>query len=136
MTLGKVVWGAVVVLGFALSAEAQSIDSYRIQYYAPGAAAPMQNETFTAAAAQCNQAPISSADTINPSRVSWADPNAAGRTCLYVPPTGATLFSLPVGSYEATLVAINSLGSSGESNRAPFSRAAVPSAPVGFRLIR
>lgn len=121
----------------AVQAQAPTIDSYQVRFYAPGAQQPMQQtENFPVAAVVCNQAPPVSPNTVNPTRYVWDDPAVAGRVCLHQEAQGGTLFALPVGSYEATIAAINTAGSSAESNRAPFSRQNVVAAPTGFKIVR
>lgn len=116
---------------------AQDITGYRIRYYAPGASAPMQQtDTFPAASVRCDQALPPPGTSVNPGTAYWDDPANAGRACMYTLPTGSALIAFPVGAYEATLTASNAAGESVESNRAPFSRAALPIAPKGFGLSR
>jgi len=127
---------ACLLLAVPLSAQTPITD-YRVRYYAPGATQPLQqDDPFPASAAQCNQAPPTGTNTVNPTRVVWDDPAVAGRVCIYTPAAGGALVSFPLGAYEGTLTAINSVGASGESARAPFSRAAAATAPSGLRFIR
>ena len=124
-------------VALASVASAQSITDYQLKYYAVGASAPTQTESFTAAAVTCNQTPPSAgASTVNPTKVSWDDPSTAGRACIYIAPAGAPLVSLPVGSFEGTLTAINAAGSSPESARVGFTRLAAPAVLSGLRLTR
>ena len=139
----------LIVLAFLLcvftpaSVFAQSdATSYRVNYYNPGATAPMQQtDVFPASEVQCNQAPPVNPSTVNPSRAVWTDvanstptaPKVCGRS---FPAVGTVLTAFPVGTYEATLVAINGAGESGESNRASFSRAALPAVRQGFGFTR
>lgn len=119
------------------SAQTGAPTDYRALYYQPGATQPMQqSDSFAATAAQCNQAPLVNPNTVNPTRFAWADLANAGRVCVAQVNQGGALFSLPVGPYEAVLVASNAAGASPESNRASFSRAAAPGAPQGFQLVR
>lgn len=120
----------------AVPARAQTVESYQIQHYAVGATAPVQTDTFPAAAASCDQPDPGPASTVNPTRVIFADPVNAGRFCVYAVASGSQLFSLPVGNYEGSLVAINQGGASGESSRAPFSRLNAPPVPTAFRFGR
>lgn len=121
-----------------VQAQTSPITDYLVKYYAPGAVAPLQmNDTFPASSVQCNQAaPGATTSTVNPTRIAWDDPNAAGRVCIYTPSGGAALLSFLVGAYEGTLTAINSVGASVESARAPFSRASAPAVPAGLRFTR
>lgn len=122
---------------FPLSGFAQTVDSYQVKYFNAGAAQPLQqSDAFPATAAVCNQAPPTPTNTINPTRLVWSDPANAGRVCIYTAPATSSLQSFPFGSYEGVLVAINATGSSPDSNRAPFSRLAAPSAPTGFSFTR
>ena len=117
---------------------AQTVDSYRLNYFNAGAAQPFQQtDAFPASAAQCNQAaPPVDAQVVNPNTAVWNDPANAGRVCVFALPTSGALASLPIpGSYEGTLTAINRVGVA-TSARAPFSREGVPAAPTGLRLIR
>ena len=117
-------------------ASAQAVESYQLRHYAVGATEPVQTDAFAAAAASCDQPDHGPASTVNPTRVIFADPNNAGRFCIYQFATGSPLFSLPVGNYEGALVAINQGGASGESPRAPFSRLSAPPVPTAFRYGR
>lgn len=119
-----------------VSGQTVTVDSYEIRYYAPGASAPTQSSTFAAAAATCNQPDPGPASSVNPTRAIWDDPNNAGRVCIQQFTAGDVLLSLPMGNYEAALVAVNQAGASGESPRGPFSRLALPPVPSGLRLGR
>ena len=113
------------------------IDSYQVRYYAPGAQAPLQqSDAFPSTSVQCNQVPPTILVTVNPTRLVWDDPAVPGRVCVMGLSGGSALVSFPVGNYEGTLAAINSAGSSPESGRAAFSRAATLSAPANFHLVR
>jgi hypothetical protein len=132
-----------LVVGCALVASvasAQAPTSYQANYYNVGAPSPLQSETFAASSAICNQAPISGASSVNPSRVVLNDTANAGKICVIADPAGGMLVSLPIGAtgsnYEGTLVAINAVGASAESARAPFSRGAAPPAPTGVLFVR
>ena len=120
---------------FAWAASAQTINSYELRAYAVGATAPIQTFTFPAVNTTCNVLPTLGG-FINPTTAEWDDPGNMGRVCRFIQGSG-TLFSVPIpGMYEATLVAVNTTGSSGESNRAPFERLDAPGAPSGLRLLR
>lgn len=126
-----------LLVGLSSTGWAQTADSYRLQYYNAGAPSPFQTDPFPATDVVCNQAPPPSFSTVNPNRVWWDDPSLPGRSCLWIPSPTANLFSVPVpGSYEGTLTAINVGGSSPESARVPFSRAAALPAPTGLSLGR
>lgn len=130
----------LLLLGLLLlpaAANAQVADNYTLRVYNQGAAAPLTTFTFVATATVCNQAPpVSTTSTVNPSRVVWNDINNAGKVCVWTDPGNGVLFSLPVGSFEGTLSAANSIGSSVESARVPFSRADAPSVPGSVRIVR
>lgn len=130
----------LLVLGMPLPALAQVptyFDTAQVKYYAPGATAPLtQSDAFLASAVLCNQAPVANPSTINPGRVTWDDPANVGRICVFVAPPAAALLAFPVGNYEATLSLSNAAGASADSARAPFSRLAVPAAPLNPRFIR
>lgn len=131
-----------VVLAFALlvplSTSAQSPPtSYEARFYIQGAPTPMSTFVFAASAAACSQpAPPGDAATVNPNRLVWDDTANPGQVCQYVAQAGDPLLSFPLGPYEGTLVAINQVGPSPESNRAPFARDAPTAAPTGYRVIR
>lgn len=129
-------WLALLLL-LPSSLSAQTIESYAAKYYATGASQPLQTETFTVAQVSCNLVPSPvGTPTVNPTRLEWDDPAVAGRVCRRVSAGSGSLPSLPFGSYEATLSAINAGGSSPESARSPFSRAVVaPGAPTGLRAV-
>lgn len=116
---------------------AQTPTDYVARYYVAGASAPVQTESFNAGAITCNLAPSPpGTSTVNPTRLEWDDIAVAGRVCRRTSAGSGSLPSLPFGSYEATLTASNAGGTSAESNRAPFSRAAVaPGAPTAFRVV-
>lgn len=126
----------LAALAAAVSAQTAPIDSYENRHYAAGAAAPTQTYTFPATATVCNQADPGSGVTVNPTRLIWDDPANPGRVCIHQFAAGSTLFSLPIGNYEGTLIAVNQGGASGESPRAPFSRLGPPSVPSGVRYGR
>jgi hypothetical protein len=126
-----------MVLAYASTSSAQSqITDYDLSTYAQGASAPIQTYTFSAADVTCNLPPTPSGSTVNPSRAEWDDPDNVGQACQWQDPGTGPLFSLPVGTYEGTLVARSLAGASEESNRAPFSREAVPAARTGLRFAR
>ena len=128
----------MMVLGVVLLAApafAQTPEAFTVSFYDQGASAPRSSHTFTASEAVCDQPALSSTSAVNPTTLVWDDPQRAGRTCRWSDQGSGPIFALPVGfSYEATLRASNVAGSSGESNRAPFSRLGVPAAPANFRV--
>lgn len=120
-----------------LGAAQSPATSYVAKYYQQGATAPVQSETFQVAATVCNLvAPPATASTVNPTKLVWDDPTNVGKVCQFVEPTSGPLFSVPLGTYEATLTAVNSAGSSAESNRAPFSKVAAPGTPVNLKAVQ
>ena len=135
MGLGLVLLG---MFGSMTDVRAQvvPVDSYELRYYAPGAAAPTQTETFPGAAAVCDLPEPTGTVTVNPTRAYFSDINRAGRWCMISFAQNGVVASSPVGNYEATIVLTNAGGASGESPRAPFSRLAVPPAPVELRFGR
>jgi hypothetical protein len=134
----KTVIAVLVVLGCAWPASAQTVDSYLAKYFLPGAQLPIQTETFLATSTLCNQANPPSLNTVNPVKLVWDDPANAGKVCIFTDAANGPLHSLPIpGTYEGTLVAVNNVsGPSGDSNRAPFTSAAVIAAPANFRIGR
>ena len=116
------------------------IDGYRLNIYTgTGAAAPTTFLDFPIASIVCNQTPPAvTTPPVNPSRALWDDPANAGKVCEWIDSGTGPLAAVPLGSsYEATLQAYNAAGRGPESNRAPFSRLAPPTAaPTGLRLRR
>lgn len=134
----KVVWIGAAMLAAAGLAQGQTIDSYIVQFFAPGASAPMaQTESWPVGASVCNQ-PTQTGSTVNPTRYVWADPDNPGKDCVFTPSAVGTLPALPIGDFEAFLKAVNVNGASDPSNKATFSKTdpRVPSAPTGFRILR
>ena len=128
----------VAMMGVVLGAQAPTIDSYIVHFFAPGATAPMaQSESWAVGASVCDQPP-QTGSTTNPTRYVWADPVNAGKDCVFTPSAVGTLPSLPIGNFEAVLRAVNLNGASDPSNKATFSKTdpRVPSAPTGFRIVR
>lgn len=137
----KLIVATVVLLLLALPARAQTPDAYTFRAYTAGAAQPIIAPfVFASQAMQCNQAPLTNPSTVNPTRFAWDDTINAGKVCIWTDPGTGPLFSTPIsttlGQYEGTLTATNTGGTSVESNRAPFSRAASLAAPSNFRVIR
>jgi hypothetical protein len=129
---------AALLLMLPATLQAQeAIERYELRSYTSGAQAPLQTTNIPATEVQCNQVPPSpGTSTVNPTKATWDDPATQGRVCVWTDAGGGPLFSLPNGTYEGSLVAINAGGSSPESNRAPFSRLSPPAARTGFRLTR
>lgn len=130
----------LVVVGFVLMSSvvsAQSISKWTVRTYNAGAGTPLQSFDLLAANVVCNQAPISGS-TVNPDKVVFDDPINAGKVCVWTDPGTGPLFAVPFGgSYEATLTATNSTGTSPESTRSPFTRPGfAPGVPTGLKTIR
>lgn len=135
----KILVFCLVVVTLSLSVYAQNpapITSYTAKYYNVGAPSPVSSFVFQATAVVCNQAPITTVTPLNPTKFQWDDPASTGKVCIWTDPGTGPLVSIPIGSYEATLVATNSVGDSPESNRAPFQRASVPAVLTNVRLTR
>lgn len=129
---------AVLVPVLASAQVTDAPTSYELRIYNPGASQPTQATPFPASAVTCNLAPPSGAVATNPTTVVWDDPANAGKVCQYnfaVPGPGP-IVALPSGNYEGAMAAINTEGSSPESNRAPFTRARPPAALTGVRFTR
>lgn len=140
MKLTRLAIAAFLILSGA-GVHAQTPDSYTFRAYGVGATQPIQTPfTFQAGAVACNQDPPAAPSTVNPTRFSWDDRVNAGKVCIWTDPGTGPLFSAPIGtipgSYEGTLTATANGLTSLESARAPFSRAAAPSAPGNFRIYR
>ncbi len=138
----KLLCSIVLSCGLASPAMAQTIDSYEARWYNPGAVSPISTYAFDASNVSCGQpAPAPDASsTINPSTgatIVWDDPDSSGSVCTHAADPSSTLFALPIpGDYEAALIAINAVGQSGESNRAPFDMLNPPDAQTGTRVVR
>ena len=116
------------------------VDTYELRLYASGAAAPMTSSQIAASATTCNlpDRPVTPQPVVNPTLVTWLDPQNAGRICEWTPggQPGGPLVQLPDGNHEAVVVSIY-LGVAGpESPRVPFLRVVPRPAPTGVRLIR
>ncbi len=131
---------ALVLLALPVLVQAQTVEGYRLNVYpGTGATTPVTFIEYAISTVACNQAPTTNLPQtpVNPTKAQWDDPNNAGKVCVYTDPGGGPLLGLPpTGTFEASLQAYNAAGRSVESNRAPFTRLAAPSAVAGFRLIR
>lgn len=134
--LTKFIWLGSLSLALVVPLSAQAIESYVVQFYAPGAPVPIQTESWSATSVTCGVPKLTGASSVNPTKFVWDDPTDPTKDCLFSPPTGGVLVSLPLGSYEGALHAVNAAGAGAPSNRAAFSKAAVPAAPTGFRIVR
>lgn len=128
----------VLAVLFGTVVYAQPTTSYTFNIYNTGASSPLSSTVIQAANVQCNQTPPTSTNTVNPTNFSFDDPDNAGKSCIWTDPGNGPLFSTPFGgNYQGALIRTNSAGSSGESNRAPFTKpGTVPSALAGFKLYR
>jgi hypothetical protein len=132
--------GALLLL-LAAPAAAQSVEKWTLRIYATGAATPLTAPTdLLAATVVCGQpAPPVTATSLNPTKVIFDDPATPGSVCIWTDPGTGPLSALPFGAtaYQATVTATNSLGTSGESNRASFTHPGqIPGVPTGTRVIR
>lgn len=131
----KTALAALAIMTLSGVASAQQIDSYVLRSYAVGAPTPTSTFTFLSSAVTCNlPQPSGTLSNVNPTRVIWNDPNITGRACIWTDPGSGPLFALPIGNYEATLTATNSVGTSAETARVPFSKQSVPAVVTGLRL--
>jgi hypothetical protein len=135
----RLVFVMVVLLGPTL-AQAQAVEKWTLKVYNAGAQAPLSTTDFLAGSVTCNVDPASIVvvSGVNPTRAIWDDPGASGKVCTWLDDGSGPLRSTPIGgSYEASLSASNSVGTSAESARVPFSHpGTVPSVPTGLRLGR
>jgi hypothetical protein len=130
---------AVVLM--ASTAFAQTISKWTMAVYNVGAAQPISAPTDFVLGSNlaCGIDPATvMVSAANPMKALWDDPAVTGKVCVYTDPGTGPLLSTPFGgSFEATLTASNSAGTSPESARAPFTRPGLPpSAPTGLRLGR
>lgn len=141
----RLLLAALVLALFPLSAFAQDppVTSYEFRIYSSATATtPVTTNTYPATSATCGLTkPVNpgSAITSNPNIILFDDPAMPTRDCsisISTAPTTGPIATLPSGSYQGVLVAISSEGPSVESNRALFTRARVPAAVTGVRLIR
>lgn len=131
----------VIVISLSVRVSAQEILSYQIAYYWTGASNPFQFFDIQSGNYLCGQYPIVNTDATNPTTIEWDDPLNPGYKCQYTESVGGILLSLPTGNYEATLRAVNSFGTSAESNRAPFvvismPGPTIPTIPTGLKFVR
>lgn len=126
------------VLLLATTAQAQPISKVTLAIYNAGASTPLTAPTdILMANVTCNQPPPTFTPG-NPTKVTWTDPADATKVCLWADPGTGPLSSTPFGgTYEATLTATNSAGTSPESVRAPFTHPGLPpNAPAAVRVGR
>ncbi len=128
---------ALSLILFASSAHAQSIVRWTIRIYNQGAPSPLTTPVdLLAANVTCNLDPATVISGPNPTKAVWDDPAAVGKVCVWTDPGTGPILSTPFGgTYEATLTATNSAGTSAESARAPFTHPGlVPPVVTGLRL--
>lgn len=133
-SLGRFLWTVSIIL-LPLSVQAQGLTSYELRVYLLGATTPLSTTPFQSTDVTCNLVPPALGSTVNPTRILWDDPDNIGKSCQWTGGSGL-LVSLPASAYEATLVAINAAGPSGESNKAPFSRLNLAPVPQHLLLTR
>lgn len=133
---------AVALLLSVPFAHAQTVENMEARWFNPGASAPISTYSFAAADFACGQVapPVDPDPVINVNTgatLIWDDPDSPGDVCMHVVGAGSSLFALPIpGSYEVAAVASNAVGTSGESNRAPFRTLDPPVAQTGLRVVR
>jgi hypothetical protein len=128
---------ACATLSMAQPINPPSTEAYAFKIYAPAATEPTSTTPLVNTDIVCDQAPAApGASTVNPTRAEWDDPARQGRKCVWTQGTGNLLVALPIGSYEGAIELTTAAGPSGDSNRAPFSRQALPGARTGFRIVR
>ncbi len=132
----------LTMIGFVLiasTASAQSITKWTARVYNVGAALPLSApvDFIVGQGVACGVDPATvTATPTNPLKAVWDDPGAAGKVCVYTDPGTGPLLSTPFGgSFEATLTATNSAGTSPETARVPFTHPGLPpGAPTGLKL--
>lgn len=133
----RILFVLVGIVLFASSAHAQPISKWTIRTYSAGAPAPLSAPVdLLAANVTCNVDPATITPGPNPAKAGWDDPVNFGKLCVWTDPGTGPLLSTPFGgTYEATLTATNSAGTSAESARAPFTHPGVaPPVVTGLRL--
>lgn len=130
---------ALAILGMAGTAHAQSPTSYVLKIYLTGAGQPMSTTTLQASGFTCGQPKLTvSGAQVNPTKIAFDDPADATKDCVFVDNGTGPLAALPFGtqSYNGTLAAVNSAGTSADSAQSnPFSHpGVVAAAPTGLRV--
>ncbi len=128
---------ALALMLFASSAHAQTINKWTIKVYNAGALSPLSAPVdLLATNVTCNLDPATVISGQNPTKAVWDDIANTGKVCVWTDPGTGPLTSTPFGgTYEATLTATNSAGTSAESARAPFTHPGlVPPVVTGLRL--
>lgn len=124
-------------LACASTVHAQSITKWTLRVYNVGAAAPLTPPAdLLPANVICGLDPAAIVPSPNPLKAAWNDVANVGKVCLWADPGTGPLLSTPFGgSFEATLTASNTAGTSAESARVPFLHpGVVPNVPTGLLL--
>lgn len=137
----KTILLALIVSACASTAHAQPITKWTQRVYVAGAAQPLSAplDLIVGQNTTCNVDPATlSTQSTNPLGIAWDDPANPGKSCVYRDPGTGPLLSTPFGgSFEVTLTASNSAGTTTESPRVPFSHpGAVPNATTGLRPVK
>jgi hypothetical protein len=135
--MNRVIFATVLIVLCASSASAQTITKWTIRTYNQGAPSPLTAPVdLLAANVTCNIDPATLTVGPNPTKAAWDDILNVGKVCVWTDPGTGPLVSTPFGgTYEATLTATNSAGTSAESARAPFTHPGlVPPVVTGLRL--
>ena len=132
----RLLFAAVLFACLPRPASAQAITQWTLRTYNAGAALPLQTTVIPVANAVCNQTMPVVTPYTQPTRAAWDDPVNVGKACIWTDTGTGPLFSVPFGgTYEASLTATSSAGTSAESIRAPFTRpGSLPALPSGLRI--
>ena len=106
----------------AVRSSAQSIDSYKLRFYNVGAASLISTPSVLQASRfSCNQ-PAPTGPTVNPTKIVITDPSTSARCASYTDVTGRPLLSIPLGTFEGTIAAADSVAQleSPEGRSRPF----------------
>lgn len=133
-----------LILAFVLcasSASAQPVTKWTQRIYAAGASQPLSAplDLVVGQNATCNVDPATlTTQASNPQGIAWDDPANIGKSCVYRDSGTGPLLSTPFGgSFEVTITATNSVGTSAESARVPFSHpGAVAATVTGLRPVK
>jgi hypothetical protein len=142
MTRKVLLGGALLTLVTAAPLQAQTITKWTLRVYNVGAPSPLSAPTdfIIGTNLTCGVDPTTiTVSGTNPMKAVFDDPAQAGKACVYTDPGTGPLLSTPFGgTFEATLTATNSAGTSPESApRVPFSHPGLtPPAPGGLRFGR
>lgn len=134
----RMLYLVLVTLALSQPATAQTVDYWELSFYNQGAPSPFIGPLrITQTDASCSQPEQGGGSNVNPTRVVWDDPVDSTKDCVAFTTQGQIIgFPTAIGNYEGTLRAINSIGTSPESARAPFVRADAPGAPTNLRIVR